>query len=84
MQAAFLISIIGITNTGGRVLIGKIADLKIVSSLVITWVSILVCAVVTALIPLCNTFGLLAAAAALFGLGVGEWWLAHVFTLSSA
>ncbi|XP_055865455.1 monocarboxylate transporter 2-like isoform X3 [Biomphalaria glabrata] len=69
-QATFLISIIGITNTVGRVLIGKLADLHLIDSLIITYISIALCGVVTALVPFCNTYPLLATNAAVFGLGM--------------
>ncbi|CAL1534048.1 unnamed protein product [Lymnaea stagnalis] len=69
-DAAFLISIIGITNTVGRVMVGKLADLHIIDSLIITYVSIALCGVVTALVPFCNTYPLLATNAAVFGLGM--------------
>ncbi|XP_035829718.1 uncharacterized protein LOC101846861 [Aplysia californica] len=69
-QAAFLISIIGITNTVGRVAVGKLADLRVIDSLVITYMSIIVIGLVTALVPFCDTYALLATASAVFGLGV--------------
>ncbi|KAH9504478.1 hypothetical protein Btru_062880 [Bulinus truncatus] len=69
-EATFLISIIGITNTVGRVLIGKLADLHLIDSLIITYISIAICGVVTALVPFCNTYPLLATNAAVFGLGM--------------
>ncbi|BFZ25545.1 hypothetical protein BsWGS_28584 [Bradybaena similaris] len=69
-QAAFLISVIGISNTAGRVVIGKVADLHIVDSLVITYVAVAIMGVATGLVPFCNTYPLLATAAAVFGLGM--------------
>ncbi|CAG5134291.1 unnamed protein product [Candidula unifasciata] len=72
-QATFLISIIGITNTVGRVAIGKLADLHIIDSLVITYISIALCGLVTGLVPFCNTYPLLATNAAVFGLGMAAY-----------
>ncbi|BFZ13915.1 hypothetical protein BsWGS_16954 [Bradybaena similaris] len=72
-QATFLISIIGITNTVGRVAIGKLADLHIIDSLVITYISIAICGLVTGLVPFCNTYPLLATNAAVFGLGMAAY-----------
>lgn len=69
-NAAFLISVIGITNTLGRVVTGWLADLRKINSLVITYVSIFICGLSTALFPFCTTYGLLCAAASLFGLSV--------------
>ncbi|KAL8616127.1 hypothetical protein ACOMHN_066614 [Nucella lapillus] len=69
-NAAFLISVIGITNTVGRVVTGWLADLRRINSLVITYVSIFICGLSTALFPFCTTYGLLCAAASLFGLSV--------------
>ncbi|XP_076457911.1 uncharacterized protein LOC143291736 [Babylonia areolata] len=69
-RAAFLISIIGITNTLGRVVTGWLADLRRINSLVITYVSIFVCGLATALFPFCTSYPLLCAVASLFGLSV--------------
>ncbi|CAG5118604.1 unnamed protein product, partial [Candidula unifasciata] len=68
--AAFLISVIGISNTAGRVVIGKVADLHIVDSLVITYVAVAIMGIATGLVPFCNTYPLLATVAAIFGLGM--------------
>ncbi|KAK3746737.1 hypothetical protein RRG08_059568 [Elysia crispata] len=69
-EAAFLVSIIGITNTVGRVVIGKLADLKKLDSLIMAYLSIFLCGLVTAIVPLCKSYVHLAIVAALFGLGV--------------
>lgn len=69
-NAAFLISIIGIANTIGRVVTGWLADLRKIDSLVITFLSIFVCGIATALFPLCNTYVLLCVVASVFGLSV--------------
>ena len=63
----------GITNTVGRVVIGKLADLKKLDSLIMAYLSIFLCGLVTAIVPLCKSYVHLAIVAALFGLGVGEW-----------
>ena len=63
---------VGIANTIGRVFTGWLADLRKIDSLVITYVSIFVCGVSTATFPFCNSYGLLCAAACVFGLSVGE------------
>ncbi|XP_076457556.1 monocarboxylate transporter 5-like [Babylonia areolata] len=69
-RAAFLISIIGITNTLGRVVTGWLADLRRINSLVITYISMCVCGLATALFPFCTSYPMLCAVAALFGLSV--------------
>ncbi|RUS82819.1 hypothetical protein EGW08_009439, partial [Elysia chlorotica] len=69
-EAAFLVSIIGITNTVGRVVVGKLADLKKLDSLIMAYLSIFLCGLVTAFVPLCRNYTHLAIVAALFGLGV--------------
>ena len=71
-QAAFLISIVGITNTAGRILAGVIADVLRVRSIWLYAVALLLAAAVNYAIPWCDTFPLLASASAVFGLCMGE------------
>nr|KAG5700448.1 hypothetical protein BaRGS_010361 [Batillaria attramentaria] len=70
-RAAFLLSIIGITNTVGRVMTGVLANLNKIDSLVINNVAMLVCGLATFLCPFCDNYYLLCVVAAVFGLCVG-------------
>ncbi|XP_046341093.1 monocarboxylate transporter 14-like [Haliotis rufescens] len=72
-KAAFLLSIIGITNTIGRVLAGFLADLRKIDSLMINNVAMLLLGISTMLAPFCNTYPLLCAFAAFFGLCVAAY-----------
>lgn len=69
-KAAILISVIGITNTVGRVVTGWLADMWKINSLVITYVSIFICGLSTAAFPFCRNYALLCVAASVFGLSV--------------
>lgn len=67
-QASFLLSVIGITNTIGRVLSGIIADLRNVSSLMLNNVCMLIAGIAIFLTPFCSSYALLIVAASVFGL----------------
>ncbi|XP_041373530.1 monocarboxylate transporter 14-like [Gigantopelta aegis] len=72
-KAAFLLSVIGITNTIGRVLAGFLADLRKVDSLVINNIAMVILGVGTMLAPLCDTYALFCVFAAVFGLCVAAY-----------
>lgn len=67
-QASFLLSVIGITNTIGRVISGFLADVRSVNSLMLNNVNMLIAGVCILLTPFCNTYPLLVLAALVFGL----------------
>lgn len=67
-NAAFLLSIIGITNTIGRVMTGALADLRKVDSLIINNISLIITGLATALSPLCKSYVTLCIYTAVFGL----------------
>lgn len=67
-QASFLLSVIGITNTIGRVISGFLADVRSVNSLMLNNVNMLIAGVCIFLTPFCNTYPLLVLAALVFGL----------------
>ncbi|GAB1603166.1 monocarboxylate transporter 7-like isoform X2 [Argonauta hians] len=67
-NAAFLLSIIGITNTVGRVLTGFLADFRKVDSLFINNIALLVTGVATCLSYFCNDYATLCVYASVFGL----------------
>lgn len=56
-QAKFLVPIIGVTNTVGRVFFGWVADKKYLSALTINNLSLVICGVLTLGCPLLRTMG---------------------------
>lgn len=71
-QASFLVSIIGITNTIGRIVFGWIADFKFVNRLMLYNTVLVLCGIVSLLSGLCTTYPTMSFYAASFGLLVGE------------
>ncbi|XP_019891926.1 monocarboxylate transporter 4 [Musca domestica] len=69
-SASFLISIIGITNTFGRIVCGYVADFPSVNSLFLNNVCLLVCTVAVVLTPLCASYGSYVTMSVFFGLAV--------------
>ncbi|RZC42356.1 uncharacterized protein BDFB_003190, partial [Asbolus verrucosus] len=69
-QASLLLSIIGITNTFGRVACGYFADFPSVNALFVNNVCLLVSTVAVALTPFCSSFGAYIAMAVFFGIAV--------------
>ncbi|KAL8616129.1 hypothetical protein ACOMHN_066616 [Nucella lapillus] len=72
-QAAYLLSIIGITNTVGRVLTGVLANMNKIDSLVINNIAMLLCGLATFVTPFCTHYVMLCIAAAVFGLCVAAY-----------
>ncbi|BFZ13913.1 hypothetical protein BsWGS_16952 [Bradybaena similaris] len=72
-KAAFLLSIIGITNTVGRVLTGVVINFLNIDCLLVTSVALALAGVVTAACPLCYSYASLAAASAIFGVCVAAY-----------
>lgn len=72
-KAAFLLSVVGITNTIGRVASGFLADLRFVDSLVINNVALVVSAIALFLEPLCDSYESLVVFAAVYGLCVAAY-----------
>lgn len=70
-QASFLISIIGITNTFGRVICGYVADFPWVDSLFLNNICLVVCTIAVALTPACvGSYGAFVAMCIFFGAAV--------------
>lgn len=69
-SASFLISIIGITNTFGRIVCGYVADFPSVNSLFLNNVCLLVCTIAVILTPLCASYGAYVTMSVFFGLAV--------------
>lgn len=72
-DASFLISVIGISNTLGRVLSGWISDLPWVNSLVVTNVALVLSALSVFLFPFCASYTSFVILALLFGLFVAAY-----------
>lgn len=72
-DAAFLVSIIGISNTVGRVISGWISDFSWVNSLVVTNTAIILSAITVFLFPFCTSYASLTVMALLFGLFVAAY-----------
>ncbi|ELT97769.1 hypothetical protein CAPTEDRAFT_62745, partial [Capitella teleta] len=70
-EGAFLISIVGIANTVGRVVFGWMSDLKCVNRLVLYNTVLTLCGICTALCSFCVVYPMLAAYAAAFGMFIG-------------
>ena len=66
-DAAWLLSAIGISRTVGQVLLGSLADLKQVNTVLLYAVSIFLCGLATALLPHCTIYPLLLTYATVFG-----------------
>lgn len=69
-SAAFLLSIIGITNTFGRIVCGYVADFPSVNTLLLNNVCLLVCTVAVFLTPLCASYAAYVTMSVFFGLAV--------------
>ncbi|XP_022256260.1 monocarboxylate transporter 12-like, partial [Limulus polyphemus] len=69
-KAAFILSVIGITNTIGRLFSGWVCDQPKVKALVINNIALIVGGLVTVLNPLLNTYSLLLAYGAVFGFAI--------------
>ena len=71
-QGAFLISIIGIANTIGRIICGYISDKSWADPLKIYNVALIVGGSATLTVPWLDSYPLLATYAAVFGFSVGK------------
>ena len=69
-SASFIISLIGVSNTLGRVIVGAFVDLPWVSSLVVTNISLLMSGLCILAFPFCHSYGLFIVVALLLGLSV--------------
>lgn len=67
-KASFLLSVIGITNTVGRIISGGLAGVSCVNSLMLNNVSMLIAGAAIMLTPFCNDYVTLVIAASVFGL----------------
>uniref|UniRef100_A0A1B0FGN1 Major facilitator superfamily (MFS) profile domain-containing protein n=1 Tax=Glossina morsitans morsitans TaxID=37546 RepID=A0A1B0FGN1_GLOMM len=72
-QSSYLIAIIGVANTVGRIILGYISDKPWVNRLWIYNYSLTICGIATALCPLCTSFGTLGFYCAVFGFTIGAY-----------
>lgn len=80
-RASFLISIIGITNTFGRVFCGYIADFPKVNSLLLNNICLVISTIAVAATPFCKSYASYVIVAIAFGLAVGEFFYEHFISL---
>lgn len=72
-DANFLLSIIGISNTLGRVLVGWVADFPFVDSLLVTNVSLAMLGLSVVILPFCATYPALVGVSLMFGFFVASY-----------
>ena len=71
-SASFLISIIGITNTVGRIVCGYVADFPWVDALFLNNVCLVISTVAVAATPFCSSYASYVAVAIFFGIAICE------------
>ncbi|XP_038213881.1 monocarboxylate transporter 3 isoform X3 [Zerene cesonia] len=69
-KASFLLSIIGITNTFGRIMCGWVADFPWVDSLLLNNICLVIATISVAVIPFCTTYAAYVVVAIAFGLAI--------------
>lgn len=69
-SASFLISIIGITNTFGRILCGYVADFPWVNSLLLNNICLVISTIAVSATPFCNSYPAYMVMAVFFGIAV--------------
>ncbi|XP_023030016.1 monocarboxylate transporter 14 [Leptinotarsa decemlineata] len=69
-SASFLISLIGILNTVGRIIFGYIADSPKVDSFLVNNLCLIICAISVALTPFCHTYATYVMVAVGFAIGI--------------
>ena len=76
-ESVFLLSIIGITNTIGRVISGWIADRPWTNALHLNNGALIIAGIGTILVAFCQSYSLLCIYAAVFGFCVGQYISVH-------
>lgn len=71
-DAAFLISIIGISSVVSRISIGRAVDKRWVGSVRVHGILLMLAGIVTGLVPLYNNYAILACYSVLYGLFIGK------------
>ncbi|KAH8420135.1 hypothetical protein KR009_006163 [Drosophila setifemur] len=72
-DASYLIAIIGVANTVGRIILGYVADKPWVNRLLVYNVCLTACGIATAMVPFCQDFQSLAFYCAVFGFTIGAY-----------
>jgi len=72
-QASFLLSVIGITNTVGRLVAGAVANIKGVNSLLLHNLALILAGASCLLVVFCVTYPIMCLFAAFFGLCIATW-----------
>merc|ERR1712192_273646 len=72
-SAAFLISVVGISNTIGRVISGAFTDLPFVSPLMVTTFSLALGAACSTLMTICTPYWTFVVVSAMFGFFLSAW-----------
>lgn len=72
-QSSYLISIIGVSNTVSRIILGYVSDKSWVNRQWVYNISLTICGVATAICPLCQDFNSLAFYCAVFGFTIGAY-----------
>lgn len=72
LHAAYLLSILGVSNTIGRVIAGNIGTKPWVDSLVMNNIALVIAGGMTVALPFCESFLLQALFAVVFGVCVGR------------
>ena len=80
--ATFLLSVIGIANTVGRILVGWVSDQPWADSLIIHNVALIIGGIATAIVPYLPNYVLLCVYCALFGFSIGKYRKSQIFMLS--
>lgn len=77
-SASFLLSIIGITNTIGRVACGYFADFPWVNALFVNNICLVISTVAVAVTPFCHTYGGYITIAIAFGIAICKYELKKI------
>jgi len=72
-HAAMLLSVIGISNTIGRIVFGYVSDFRCVNRLALFWISLVLCGMSSILSSYCQNFSSMVVYCSLMGLLMGEY-----------
>ena len=81
-EASWLISVVGISNTVGRVVFGYIADMKCVNRLILYNTVLVICGICSVISVVMDTFPLQICYSFSFGFFIGAWAFRHLARLS--
>ncbi|XP_013390729.1 monocarboxylate transporter 13-like [Lingula anatina] len=72
-NAAFLMSIVGIANTVGRVVMGLFADFRCANRRYMLGISVMITGVMVVILPFMKEYGVIATVCTFYGLSLGKW-----------